>query len=48
MLSALVEHHGVDPGFLEIPLSFFFRDTDEEQSFCVPWTTVEDGSSIRA
>jgi hypothetical protein len=36
MLRKLVKYHHVDPDFLEIPLSFFYRTTDEEQSFCVP------------
>jgi hypothetical protein len=47
MLRKVVEHHGVDPGFLEVPLSFSYRTTDEEQSFCVPWTVKENGSFIR-
>lgn len=47
MLRELVEHHEVHPSFLEVPLSFSYRDTDEEQSFCVPWTVREDENSIR-
>lgn len=47
MLRELMEHHEVHPSFLEVPLSFSYRDTDEEQSFCVPWTVREDESSIR-
>lgn len=46
MLRKLVEHHDVDPSFLEVPLSFSERMTDEEQSFCVPWTIREDENSI--
>jgi hypothetical protein len=46
MLKTLVEHHIVDPSFLEVPLSFSERMTDEEQSFCVPWTIRENESSI--
>lgn len=41
MLRKLVEHHKIDPAFLEVPLSFFERSTDEEQSICVPWTLRE-------
>jgi hypothetical protein len=48
MLRKLVEHHDVDPSFLEVPLSFSERMTDEEQSFCVPWTIKENESSIGA
>lgn len=48
MLKKLVEHHEIDASFLEVPLSFFYRTTDEEQSFCVPWTVVEDDRSVRA
>jgi hypothetical protein len=47
MMKRLVEHHDVDPSFLEVPFSFFHRTTDEEQSFCVPWTLKEDESSVR-
>lgn len=47
MLAKLVEHHDIDPAFLEIPLSFLYRTTDEEQSFCVPWTLKEDDVSMR-
>jgi hypothetical protein len=38
MLRKLVDHHDIDPSFLEVPISFSERMTDEEQSFCVPWT----------
>jgi len=48
MLRKLVDHHDVDPGFLEVPLGFFSRNTDEEQSFCVPWSIREVATSIRA
>ncbi|EAT82574.1 hypothetical protein SNOG_10239 [Parastagonospora nodorum SN15] len=47
MLRELMEHHEVHPTFLEVPLSFSYRDTDEEQSFCVPWTVREDENSIQ-
>jgi hypothetical protein len=47
MMRRLVEHHDVDPSFLEVPFSFFHRTTDEEQSFCVPWTLKEDESCVR-
>ena len=43
MLKRIVQHHEINPGFLEVPLSFFDRSTDEEQSFCVPWTLSEGG-----
>jgi hypothetical protein len=46
MLRKLVDHHDIDPSFLEVPISFSERMTDEEQSFCVPWTLRENGSSI--
>jgi hypothetical protein len=42
MLRKLVEFHEIDPEFLELPLSFLYRTTDEEQSFCVPWTVKGD------
>ncbi|KAF2027484.1 hypothetical protein EK21DRAFT_102554 [Setomelanomma holmii] len=48
MLRKLVEHHGIDADFLEVPLSFFYRTTDEEQSFSVPWTVKDDGHSIQS
>ncbi|KAF2473418.1 uncharacterized protein BDR25DRAFT_282954 [Lindgomyces ingoldianus] len=43
MLRRIVQHHEIAPDFLEVPLSFFDRSTDEEQSFCVPWTLREGG-----
>jgi hypothetical protein len=46
MLRKLVDHHDIDPSFLEVPISFSERMTDEEQSFCVPWTLRENESSI--
>lgn len=48
MLRKLVEHHDVDASFLEVPLSFYYRKTDEEQSFCVPWTIKEDENALRS
>ncbi|KAH7083884.1 hypothetical protein FB567DRAFT_561823 [Paraphoma chrysanthemicola] len=48
MLKKLVEHHEIDASFLEVPLSFFYRTTDEEQSFCVPWTVIEDERSVQS
>jgi hypothetical protein len=42
MIRSLVQHHGIHPAFLEIPLSFSYRSTDEEQGFSVPWTLIED------
>lgn len=47
MLRRLFEHHNIETDFLEVPLSFFDRMTDEEQSLCVPWTMNEDATSIR-
>jgi hypothetical protein len=47
MLRKVIKHHNVDPSFLEVPLSFSYRTTDEEQSFCVPWTVKEDENCIR-
>jgi hypothetical protein len=47
MLRKVVEHHNVDSSFLEVPLSFSYRTTDEEQSFSVPWTVKEDENCIR-
>ena len=46
ILRRIVQHHEIDPGFLEVPLSFFDRETDEEQSFCVPWTLKESGDDF--
>ncbi|CAI6332911.1 unnamed protein product [Periconia digitata] len=46
MLRRVVEHHRVDPAFLEVPLSFFDRSTDEELSYTVPWTLQEDVDSF--
>jgi hypothetical protein len=46
MIRSLVQHHGIHPGFLEIPLSFSYRSTDEEQGFSVPWTLIEDESKF--
>ncbi|KAJ4286536.1 hypothetical protein N0V90_013236 [Kalmusia sp. IMI 367209] len=46
MLRRIVQHHEIDPGFLEVPLSFFDRATDEEQSFCVPATLRESGDDL--
>jgi hypothetical protein len=42
----IVTHHGVHSGFLELPLSFRYRNTDEEQAFSVPWTLIEDGTKL--
>ncbi|PVH93815.1 hypothetical protein DM02DRAFT_732892 [Periconia macrospinosa] len=46
MLRHIVEHHAIDPGFLEVPLSFFSRSTDEELSYCLPWTLRESGDAV--
>jgi hypothetical protein len=46
MLKKLIEHHEIDASFLEVPLSFSYRTTDEEQSFCVPWTVNETEQSL--
>jgi len=46
MIRSLVQHYGIYPTFLEIPLSFSYRSTDEEQGFSVPWTLVEDESKF--
>jgi hypothetical protein len=47
MLRKIIAHHNVDASFLEVPLSFYARMNNEEQSFCVPWTVKEDASSTR-
>ncbi|KAH8702725.1 hypothetical protein GQ44DRAFT_631370 [Phaeosphaeriaceae sp. PMI808] len=47
MLQKIIEHHDVDASFLEVPLSFYYRKTDEEQSFCVPWTIKEDENATQ-
>jgi len=47
MLRKIIAHHDVDARFLEVPLSFYARMNNEEQSFCVPWTLKEDTTSIR-
>jgi hypothetical protein len=41
MLSKLVKHHKIDPSFLEVPLSFYRRKTEQEHGFCVPWTLIQ-------
>ena len=48
MLEKIVTHHDIEPGFMEVPLCFFETNTDEEQSFCVPWTLTESAASIRS
>jgi len=48
MLKKIVSHHDIEPEFLEVPLCFFERKTDEEQSFCVPWTVTESATSFRS
>ena len=44
MIQKIVEFHNIDSGFLELPLSFGYRNTDEEEGFCVPWSMIETGS----
>ncbi|PSN67176.1 hypothetical protein BS50DRAFT_494669 [Corynespora cassiicola Philippines] len=47
MLRRIIEFHSISPGFVEVPLGFFDRMTDEEQTFCVPWTIDEDENSCQ-
>jgi hypothetical protein len=47
MFRKIMNHHDIDAEFLEVPLSFFDRMTDEEQAVCVPWTLKEAGSAFR-
>ncbi|KAJ5734611.1 Mg2+ transporter protein CorA-like/Zinc transport protein ZntB [Penicillium manginii] len=46
MLETIVEVHGIDPSFWELPSCFYQRDDDFEDVFCVPYTMLRKGSII--
>ncbi|KAF3001348.1 hypothetical protein E8E13_006101 [Curvularia kusanoi] len=47
MLEKIIVHHDIEPEFLEVPLCFFERATDEDQSFCVPITVTDCATTHR-